>query len=401
MSPLPSRSPTSFSSFLLDDLGSRPRRYTLCITSRCNLACTYCYVVKSPTTMSLEMAQRSLDFIFKHAPPKSNLEIGFFGGEPLLEFPLIQSITAMLESHPAYDPARVGLTITTNGTIFSDKIADFLNAHAFKVCISCDGPAHVQDLYRRTSGGQSTAAAVERTLLAAQQAFPTLLVNAVYNPSTLPFVPETLDYLASLGLHYIFFNPDYTAHWSRQDAEDLPAVYRAVAERYVAWYLDGDPHFVSLIDTKIAVVLRGGYHPLERCQMGTGELAITPDGGLYPCERLIGSGTGEEHRIGTIQAGVNLAKLLSRCAPGGEVNLECEDCSLKGSCMNWCGCSNAFMTGFTNRVGPFLCVSERTAIQTALDVYTTLERQLGPLFLHHLSGELLWNSRMERKGNAL
>ena len=66
--------------------------------------------------------------------------------------------------------------------------------------------------------------------------------------------------------------------------------------------------------------------------------------------------------------------------------------------MNWCGCSNAFMTGYYNRMGPFLCASERTASQTALDVFTTLERRLGPIFLHHLAGAPQLNSRMERKG---
>jgi uncharacterized protein len=174
-----------------------------------------------------------------------------------------------------------------------------------------------------------------------------------------------------------------------------------LGERYIAWYLEDDPHFISLIDTKIAVLVRGGYRPLERCQMGTGELAITPDGGLYPCGRLIGSGTGKEFRIGTIESGVDLTHLAPRCAPGGSQNRECDECSLKDCCMTWCGCSNAFMTGYVNRVGPFLCASERALIQTSMEVITTLERQLGPLFLHHLSGEPQWNSREERKGKTL
>lgn len=178
----------------------------------------------------------------------------------------------------------------------------------------------------------------------------------------------------------------------------MPAIYRAVADRYVAWYLSHDPHFVSLLDTKIAVLLRGGYHPLERCQMGTGELAITPDGGLYPCERLIGTGTDPRHRIGSVEQGLDLSRLACQCARGGPLNSECRGCAMKECCMNWCGCSNAFMTGYYNRVGAFLCASERAAIQTALDVFTTLERQLGPIFLHHLAGAPQRNSRPPKKG---
>lgn len=380
-----------------NDLEDQPRRYTLCTTLRCNLACAYCYVGKNHTTMSLSTARQSLDFLFRHTPPDSNIEIGFFGGEPLLEFHLLQNITDLVENHPSYDPIRVSLTITTNGTIFSDTIATFLEAHAFKVCISCDGPPHVQNLLRRTSAGADTAIVVERTLEIAQQALSNLLVNLVYHPQNFRHLPESLDYLSGLGLRRIFLNPDYSARWTQLEAEELPAIYRAVAERYIGWYLHHDPHFVSLIDTKIAVLIRGGYHPMERCRMGTGELAIAPDGGLYPCERLIGFGTDDQHRIGSVEQGLDLSRLASHCAQNDQINPECNDCTMKDCCMNWCGCSNAFMTGYYNRVGPFLCASEQAAIKTALDVFTTLERQIGPVFLHHLAGVPQWNSGLVQK----
>ena len=383
-----------------DDPGSRPLAYTLSITNRCNLACAYCYVVKSPTTMTLDMARQAVDFIFHHAPPKRIMDIGFFGGEPLLEFPLVRAITEIIQNHPAYDPGRVLLSMTTNGTVYNDEIASFLIKHAIKVCVSCDGPAHVQNLFRRTAAGLDTSALVERNLVSMLKTLPAVTVNAVYHPKTLGCLPEVAAYFSSLGLRQIYQNPDFTARWTRQDVEQLTGVYRALGERYIAWYLEGDPHYLSLIDTKIAVLLRGGYRPSERCQMGTGELAITPDGGLYPCGRLVGSGASEEYRIGTIQSGVQLSRLLARCAPGGEHNPECQGCSLKDYCMNWCGCSNAFMTGYLNRVGPFLCTSERALIMTALEIYDTLERQLGPMFLHHMSGEPLVNSGMERKGQT-
>jgi uncharacterized protein len=348
--------------------------------------------------MSLEMARRAVDFIYHHAPPKSKIEIGFFGGEPLLEFPLLKDITTMIEGHPAYDPDLVRLTITTNGTVFSDAIAAFFNEHGFKVCFSCDGPPHIHNPFRRTADGRETAAAVERTLRAAQQALPLVLVNAVYHPKTFRYLPDTLDYFSSLGLRRIFINPDFSATWTPAEVEALPEVYHAIADRYIAWYLNHVPHFISLIDTKIAVIVRGGYHPLERCQMGTGELTITPDGSLYPCERLISHPDNSDHCIGSVEHGVDITRILGRCAPDGKLNRECGECSLKDLCMNWCGCSNAFMTGFYNRVGPFLCASERALIQTALEVFTTLESKLGPVFIHHLAGRPQWNSLSTLEG---
>lgn len=383
----------------ITDFGSRPRRYTLCITLQCNLSCSYCYVGKNCATMTLATAKKAIDFIFCHAPLNSNIELGFFGGEPLLEFPLLQNITELVKSHPSYDPKRVSLTLTTNGTVFSDDIATFLNTHSFKFCVSCDGPPHVQNLLRRTTSGENTASVVERTLVNAQQALSTVLVNAVYHPQTFRYLPQTLDYLSGLGLRQIFLNPDYSAGWTRLEAEELPEVYRAVGDRYISWYLNQTPHFVSLIDSKIAVLIRGGYDPLERCQMGIGELTIAPDGSLFPCERLIGSGTDNQHCIGSVEHGLDLTLLACRCAPGGQLNPECSECSMKECCMNWCGCSNAFMTGYYNRVGPFLCASERAAIRTSLDVFAMLENQVGPVFLHHLAGTPQLNSLKEHKEN--
>lgn len=342
--------------------------------------------------MSLPIARQALDFIFRHAPSRGVIDIAFFGGEPLLEFRLLRDITSLIETHPSFDPQRVSLTLTTNGTVFSDTIASFLQAHAFKLCVSCDGPPEVQNLLRRTRTGRDTARKVEHTLLAAQQVLSPVSVNAVYHPLTFRHLPETVDYLSELGLRRIHVNPDFSAHWTRDDADSLPAIYQAVADRYIAWYLNGDPRFVSVIDNKIAVLVRGGFSLLERCHMGRAELAITPDGGLYPCERLIGSGSEGEHRIGTIERGLDLGRLTRHCAPGDQLNPECEICDIKEFCLNWCACANASMSGYYNRVGPFLCASERAAMRSALDVFEALELRNSLVFAHHLSGIPHWNS---------
>ena len=371
----------------------RPLKYTLCVTQRCNLACSYCYMAHSEATMSIDTAAKIISFLFQHAGSSRDIEVGFFGGEPLIEFSLIQQIMEMVVRHPAFAPNRVGFTITTNGTIFSDRIARFFAEHAFKVCISCDGPPYVQDVFRRTKEGQSCAAKVECILKGVMRVLPEVVVNAVYHPQTLRHLPDTVDYLSKLGARHIYLNPDFSALWTAEDAALLPEIYGSIGNWYCAKYQMGDPHFVSLIDSKIAVLFRKGYHACEQCLMGTGELAFSSDGGIYPCERLIGTGTGDDHRLGDVDHGVDLSRLSRRTAAGGEINAECRSCGLKKYCMTWCGCSNVFMTGWYNRVGPFLCASEKTAITVAQRVAEDLDRTLGPVFMHHLSGTPQWNSR--------
>ncbi len=126
----------------------------------------------------------------------------------------------------------------------------------------------------------------------------------------------------------------------------------------------GDPHAISLIDGKVAVILRNGYQPLERCRMGRGEFAFTPEGTIYPCERLVGDGN-DGHAIGSVDGGIDISRMLCRRAPGESLNRECQSCGLKDYCMNWCGCSNFFASGYYNRVSSFLCGSEKASQESA------------------------------------
>jgi uncharacterized protein len=367
-------------------------KYTLCITQRCNLNCKYCYIGKKENRMPLPIAKTVVDFAFNNTPPEERIDIGFFGGEPLLEFGLVEAITHMIEDHVSFDNDRVELDVVTNGTIFSDEIASFLREHRIGFCLSCDGPPFVQDVFRCFPNGKGSSYVVEKTIRRATEVLPSILVNGVYHPYTFQYLPQVVEYFSSLGLRLIYLTPDFSARWSQEHADLLPEIYGRVAERYVNYYLSRKPHFISLIDSKIALILRGGYQPLERCRMGKGEFAFAPSGNIYPCERLIGSDTGGGHCIGNINDRLNLAQLSCKAAPDGNINTECLACGLKDYCMNWCGCSNYFSTGDYNRVGPFLCATERTAIQIAFNILQSLENELGPTFIDHISGTPAMNS---------
>lgn len=368
-------------------------KYTLFLTQHCNLACDYCYVGKKKNRMSASVAEGAIDFAFSNTPAEEVVDFGFFGGETLLELDLLKEITSKIESHRAFDAARVQMTVITNGTIFSTAIADYLEAHKIALGISCDGPPAVHDMFRRFKNGRGTSGRVEATIRKACERFSSVMVNAVYHPRTLRYLPHTVEYLSSLGVRHIYVNPDFSVSWSRDDLASLPEVYGRLADQYVRYYLAGDPHFISLIDGKVAVILRGGYHARERCRMGQGEFAFTPEGDIYPCERLVGNGD-RTHCIGNVYEGTR--KPLPAClvARGEPLNTECLDCTLKEHCMNWCGCSNYFSSGYYNRVSPFLCASEKAAIAAAFDAFQRLEQSSCALFFDHLGGIPLANSSL-------
>lgn len=369
-------------------------KYVLCITQRCNLACNYCYIGKKNARMPLSVAKKIIDFMFSNTPLEERIEIAFFGGEPLLEFDLITKITEMIENHPVFSKERVDLSIVTNGTIFTNEIADFVNKHNMVFGISCDGHSVVQNKFRRFADGKPSSDIVKNTIKLAIKSLPCVLVNSVHNPITFKYLPQVLDYFSSLGLRRIYLNPDYSAIWTKPDIKTLPEVYGWIGEKYINYYIQGTPRYISLIDNKIAVILRGGYKTDERCRMGSGEFAFAPNGNVYPCERLIENGDENSHFIGNVNTGIELSNLSCNNASGGSINKECMTCGIKEYCMNWCGCSNFMSTGYYNRVGAFLCASEKSAVQTAFNVFQILEKKLGPTFAEHLAGSPDINSAL-------
>ena len=127
-------------------------KYTLFPTQHCNLSCDYCYVGKTTDRMSLDMADQIVNFAFRNTPASEDIDIGFFGGEPLLEFPLLGEVTQRIETHPGYDPCRVKFSVVTNGTLLTTEIAQFLQQHHIALTISYDGPSAVHDKYRHFPG---------------------------------------------------------------------------------------------------------------------------------------------------------------------------------------------------------------------------------------------------------
>ncbi|NYT02557.1 MAG: radical SAM protein [Methanosarcinales archaeon] len=365
-------------------------KFTLAITLRCNLACPYCYIQKADATMSLSTARNIVDYAFENSKSSEKIEIGFFGGEPLLQFDLMRRITSLIVNHPSYDQERVIVSVTTNGTIFNQEIADFLTEKRVIPCVSCDGPPEVQDCARVFPDGRPSSGVVEENLKQILRRFPLTPVNSVFSPANLHHVPRTVDYLSHLGVSNIYLNPDIFGRWTEREAQMLPGIYEALGRMYMDFYRGGTPRYISLIDGKIAAILRGGYKPVERCRMGSGEFAFGPSGNVYLCERFIGPDEGGPHCIGNIDQGFSGARGCQKIS-SSPANGPCQECGIRDYCMNWCGCTNYFTAGSYNTVSPFICASERAAVETAFSLIQRMGAE-GMDFLHHLAGTPLANT---------
>jgi uncharacterized protein len=355
------------------------KKYTLVITESCNLECDYCYSKKDHSKMTIATAQTIVDWIFKNSHRDDRVQIGLFGGEPFLEFDLVTKITNIITSNQFFNPNTMNIALTTNGTILTEGIIDFLTENRINLWVSCDGPPRIHDLHRHFANGNGSSHLVERNLKIFCKKLPLLSVNAVWSPDTISSLPAIADYLVTLGVKSIILSRNITASWGEEQSRFLSEAYQKLGKMFVSFYRRGSPKFINIIDDKISAILRGGYSACEKCAMGDRELAFSPSGLIYPCERLV----GVSESIGEItqkQSIINTKPIQSVAK-----NKECLECSLKNFCRNWCGCSNFLSTGHYDKVEPFACASEKALILVALEVISQM-RSDSTFISNHING---------------
>jgi uncharacterized protein len=195
-------------------------------------------------------------------------------------------------------------------------------------------------------------------------------------------LPDVIDFFIETDVPVVHLNPDITAQWDIAASQALAPLFEQVADRYISCYRRGRELAVNIIDSKAILFMKGGYEPEDRCCMGETELGFAPSGNIYACERFIGKDDDPRFRLGNIHTGFDNERLCEIASMRGNNNLECVHCNFKPYCMNWCGCTNFYMTGLSNRAGAAMCAAERAAIAASKRVFTALSDD--DLFIDHL-----------------
>jgi uncharacterized protein len=331
--------------------------------------------------MSFATAQRIVDFAMDSTPIGQRTAFCFFGGEPLLRIDLLRETVAYIRNKERNTAKQVSLAITSNGTLLTEPILDFFRKQHVDLCISIDGQAHVHNLNRCYKDGRGSFDDVLRNLRTAIDRLGTLQVNAVYGPDTIDYLTETVSFFAELGSTAIQLNPNIFACWKEDMYPKLATTYMQIANHYIQSYQRAQEIAVNLMDSKIILLLKGGYECTDKCGMGETEMGFAPSGNIYPCERFIGEDCNSPLCLGSIDTGLDQARLRSLLKHRGNRNEECRTCDLQKYCMNWCGCTNYHMTGQTDLVSPMICESEKAAILAAKHVLINLKNN--ELFVDH------------------
>lgn len=292
----------------------------LCVTHACNLACRYCYGSRDHESckqdggllygaqeaqMPETVAQAGIDLLLARSGRLKTVNVSFFGGEPFLNFPLIQAATLYAEAQALARGKAVRFSAVTNGTPLTPEMIDFVKAHHIQVQVSMDGPAAVHDANRPFRAGAGSYESVCRgsALLKTAQRHPTARATAAHGNLDAPAV---LAHLQSLGFGSVHVEP---ALWNSgagtMNDEDVAALMRQeeeIAARIVAGIDAGEVHeyhaLTRLIRETRVIKERRRYF----CGAGRGLLCLSAEGKFYPCHRFAGQ---EPFCLGTLQTGLD------------------------------------------------------------------------------------------------
>ncbi len=340
----------------------RPYHLSLTLTHACNLACSYCYMGEHHAgTMGWPTAARALELGFAAAKGVGALDVGFFGGEPLLERALLVQVARRAREMAANSGVALRMQITTNGTLVDDALVAELKALGIVATLSIDGTREAHEATRPRTGGQSSYGAAVRGLEALRAGGWLSDVVAVVAPANVAYLSASVRALRDMGALRIHLNPAFDASFTDAQLDRWERELVAVAIAWADAYRQGAPFRLPALENKIAAAVAGGLRQADACAVGRSSVAVAPSGFLYPCDRLVGEDRDPKRRIGHLDGGFVDLPLPAR-GPAAE---ECGPCAIRDRCGGHCACANIAETGAPDLPGPVQCWYEQVVARIA------------------------------------
>jgi len=340
---------------------------TLMVNHACNLRCSYCYTgAKFSSPMQRQTGEIAILRALQSLLPNGSLNLGFFGGEPLLEAQRILGWMEYARRQARDSDKHISFTLTTNGTINNPHAWQVLMTDNLELAVSFDGTPQMHDRHRHDSQGKGSAATVEATIQQLVNVRRDFRVITVVRPDNLEEIPAAMEYLHVLGVRAVNLSLDLWTSWTSKDGSRLKKLVGALSKQWASWL----PEFsLNWFDSKVAeMTALHNSASSKMCGFGDGEIAVAPSGRLYPCERLIGEdrpgnplcfpGSALDGQPNFLNASTNT---FVRCSP-------CSQCALTSACDTFCRCSNFVRTGDTNRPDGLLCLLNKATASAVAEI---------------------------------
>ena len=344
------------------------------VAHTCNLNCEYCFAAQGKyhgqrSLMSFEVGKQALDFLVANSGTRRNLEVDFFGGEPLMNWDVVKRLVEYARSIEKDAGKNFRFTLTTNGLLIDDDVIDFANRECANVVLSLDGRKEVHDRFRVDYAGKGSW---ETIVPKFQKLVDARGGKGYYMRGTFthhnPDFLEDIKTMLELGFSELSMEPVVCAHGEQGELteSDLPVVleqYEKLAELMLEREREGKPFtfYHYMID------LTGGpciYKRISGCGSGTEYMAVTPWGDLYPCHQFVGE---ERFRLGDIYTGVsNTAVQEQFRACNVYAHPECGDCWARLYCSGGCAANAYHSTGSVTGVFDYGCKLFRKRMECAI-----------------------------------
>ncbi len=350
------------------------------IAHDCNLACKYCFAEEGEyhgrrALMSFEVGKKALDFLVANSGNHINLEVDFFGGEPLMNWQVVKDLVAYGRSLEEPYHKKFRFTLTTNGVLLNEEVLEFVNKEMANVVLSVDGRKEIHDLMRPHRGGQGSYDEVvpKYQKVAESRNQMNYYVRGTFTRNNLDFA-EDVKHLADLGFEQISVEPVVAADTEDYALreEDVPAIleeYDKLALEYIKRKKEGKGFnfFHYMID------LKGGPCVAKRlsgCGSGTEYLAVTPWGDFYPCHQFVGQ---EDFLMGNVDEGITRTDIRDTFKTCNVYAKEqCKDCFAKFYCSGGCAANAYNFTGNINGAYELGCELQRKRIECAIMIKAAL-----------------------------
>jgi len=342
------------------------------VAHACNMTCDYCFAGQGKFSgkaalMSFETGKRALDWLVENSRGRRNLEVDFFGGEPLLNFDVVKKLVAYARGIEDAAGKNFRFTLTTNGLLLDDEIGDFLNKECHNVVLSLDGRREVNDKYRKTCEGcGSYDTIVPKFKRFVERRGGGYYIRGTYTTENLDFASDIL-HMADLGFDELSMEP--IVGGSAETAigkHHLPAIF-AEYDRLAAEMAKREKNGSPFTFYHYILDLEGGPCGAKRlagCGAGSEYFAVTPDGSLFPCHQFVGDAA---YNMGDVWEGIGNTTLRERFAASSYTDKEeCRECWAKLFCAGGCAANAYHSTGDIGGIYRMGCEIFRRRIENAV-----------------------------------
>ena len=353
------------------------------VAHTCNQNCSYCFASQGKyhgerAVMSLDVGKKALDFLIENSGNRRNLEVDFFGGEPLMNFDVVKELVSYARSREKECGKNFRFTLTTNGLLIDDEVIDFANREMSNVVLSLDGRKEIHDRLRVDYAGNGSWEKIVPLFqkLVRARGEKDYYIRGTFTHANPDFLKD-IEVMLDLGFDKLSMEPVVCAHGDAAELteEDLPVVLEQY-EKLACLMLEREKQGKPFTFYHYMLDLSGGpciYKRISGCGSGTEYMAVTPWGDLYPCHQFVGE---EKYRLGSIYEGVTNVKAQNEFAA---VNVyakeECKDCWAKLYCSGGCAANAYHSTGSVDGIYEYGCKLFKKRMECA--IMLEVARKLG------------------------